>query len=156
MSLFAYSDPSQPHALLPSCNTIWPFLQQFWKSCSVIFHSDSTVLSICWHVLISGDFSLDYLNCWYLLCTPLIFLPFLLCLLILDPYAYLKETLTACLAKRRTTNVASFWTWCKLVWPSQCTLFAGAIFLFPPCPGCPRGCLFPFLPAGASRAWGLH
>lgn len=153
MSLFASSDPSQPHALLPSCNTVWPFLQQFWKSCSVIFHSDSTVLSICWHVLISGGFFLDYLNCWYLLCTPLIFLPFLLCLLTLvDPYAYLKETLTACLANRRTIYVASFWTWCKSVWPSQCSLFAGAILLLSPRPGCPMGCLPLPRPTGTSRA----
>lgn len=79
-----------------------------------LFHGISFWFNRLVHLLAYFDlwrfFPLISLNCWSLLCTPLIFLPFLLCLLTLaDPYFYLKETPTAHLANRRTIYGASIW-----------------------------------------------
>lgn len=61
-----------------------------------LFHDISFWFNRLVHLLVCFDlrrlFPLICLNCWYLLCTPLIFLPFLFCLLTLaDPYSCYKR-----------------------------------------------------------------
>nr|XP_047915268.1 thromboxane-A synthase isoform X5 [Anser cygnoides] len=92
VSLFAYGNLSAP------CTVF--FLQYSMTFSETVmkklFHDISFWFNRLVHLLVCFDlrrlFPLICLNCWFLLCTPLIFLSFLFCLLTLaDPYSCYKR-----------------------------------------------------------------
>lgn len=120
----------------------------------MIFHSGSTILSICWYVLISGGFSLDLSQLLVSTLHSFDISPFSFLLLTLADLYYKRHWQQPILPTREPFMWSAFW--CQVheaafllnlkatslwKWP---TLFTGAILLLPPCLSC-TGCCLSFL-----------
>lgn len=123
----------------------------------MIFHSGSTVLSICWHVLISGAFSLDLSQLLVSTLHSFGISPFSLVstylsrsilLLLRDtdsPSCQQENHLCGQHLDAKYMKLLFFWTWLQVNLTVSMhkgdQLYLLAILFVPPCPGCPGGCL---------------